>query len=154
MFGGATGRFARRRGSGRVPRARGRRRRGRPRCDGSVEHGKARRRQWHRGGARADGGFSIIIIFNHLSVKEGEAGQIVEQFANSRGNVQGFPGFLSMEVLRSEEEDEVLVITRWRDKDAFNSWVHSEEFKKAHGRSGRGGLLRGNPQMSAYEVAV
>jgi heme-degrading monooxygenase HmoA len=39
-------------------------------------------------------------------VKEGEAGQIVEQFANSRGNVQGFPGFLSMEVLRSEEEDE------------------------------------------------
>ena len=70
----------------------------------------------------------MITIFNRLSVKEGEAGQIVERFANSRGNVQGFPGFLSMEVLRSEGEDEVLVITRWRDKDAFNSWVYSEEF--------------------------
>jgi heme oxygenase (staphylobilin-producing) len=54
-------------------------------------------------------------------VKEGAAGQGVERFANSRGNVQGFPGFVSMEVLRSEGEDEVLVITRWRDKDAFNS---------------------------------
>ena len=32
------------------------------------------------------------------------------------GNVQGFPGFVSMEVLSSEVGDEVLVITRWQDK--------------------------------------
>ena len=31
---------------------------------------------------------------------------------------------------------------------------NSEEFKKAHGRSGGGDLLRGHPQMSAYEIAV
>ena len=96
----------------------------------------------------------MIAVINRLPVKEGAVDQIVERFANSRGNVQGFPGFLSMEVLRSEEEDEVLVITRWRDKGAFNSWVQGEEFKKAHGRSGSGDLLRGHPRMSAYEVAV
>lgn len=28
------------------------------------------------------------------------------------------------------------------------------EFKKAHGRTEVGGLLRGHPQMSAYDVAV
>ena len=100
----------------------------------------------------------MIAIFNRLPVKKGVAGQIVERFANSRGNVQGFPGFVSMEVLRSEEapegEDEVLIITRWRDREAFDAWVGSEEFKKAHGRSGGGDLLRGHPQMSAYEIAV
>jgi heme-degrading monooxygenase HmoA len=96
----------------------------------------------------------MIAIFNRLPVKEGAAGQIVERFANSRGNVQGVPGFVSMEVLSSETGDEVLVITRWRDKDAFNSWVHSDAFKRAHGRSGGGDLLRGHPQMSAYEIAV
>jgi len=36
------------------------------------------------------------------------------------------PGFVSMEVLRSEEapegEDEVLIITRWRDREAFDAW--------------------------------
>jgi heme-degrading monooxygenase HmoA len=95
----------------------------------------------------------MIAVINRLPVKEGAAGQIVERFANSQGNVQGFPGFVSMEVLRSEEADEVLVITRWRDKEAFDSWVHSDEFKKAHGRSG-GELLRGHPQMGTYEVAV
>ena len=40
------------------------------------------------------------------------------------------------------------------DKDAFDSWVHSDEFKKAHGRSDGSELLRGHPQMGTYEVAV
>jgi heme-degrading monooxygenase HmoA len=96
----------------------------------------------------------MIAVFNRLPVKEGAAGQIIERFANSRGNVQGFPGFVSMEVLRSEGEDEVLVITRWQSRDAFDAWVASEEFKKAHGRGGSGELLRGHPQMSTYEIAV
>ncbi len=96
----------------------------------------------------------MIAVINRLPIKEGAAGEVVERFANSRGNVQGFPGFVSMEVLSSEAEDEVLVITRWRDKDAFDSWVGSDAFKRAHGRSGGGDLLRGHPQMGTYEVAV
>ena len=96
----------------------------------------------------------MIAIINRLPVKEGAAGLVVERFANSRGSVQGFPGFVSMEVLSSEGADEVLVITRWQDKDAFDSWVMSDEFKKAHGRGGGGDLLRGHPQMGAYKIAV
>lgn len=96
----------------------------------------------------------MIAVFNRLPVKEGAAEQVAGLFANSRGNVQGFPGFVSMEVLRSQSEDEVLVITRWRDREAFDSWVGSEEFKKAHARGGAGELMRGHPQMSTYEVAV
>jgi len=96
----------------------------------------------------------MIAVINRLPVKEGAADRVVERFANSRGHVQDFSGFVSMEVLRSEVGDEVLVVTRWRDKDAFDSWVHSEAFKKAHGRSGGGDLLRGHPQMGTYEVSV
>jgi heme oxygenase (staphylobilin-producing) len=96
----------------------------------------------------------MIAIINRLPVKEGAADQVVERFANSQGEVQGFPGFVSMEVLNSEAGDEVLVITRWRDKDAFDSWVHSDAFKRAHERRGGGDLLRGHPQMGTYEVAV
>ena len=95
----------------------------------------------------------MIAVINRLPVKEGMADQVVERFANGRGFVQDFPGFVSMEVLRSEGADEVMVITRWRDKDAFDSWVQSDEFKKAHGRGGSE-LLRGHPQMGTYEVAV
>ena len=62
-----------------------------------------------------------------LPVNEGAADEVVERFSGSRGHVQDFPGFVSMEVLRSAEEDEVLVVTRWRDRAAFDAWVGSEE---------------------------
>ena len=91
---------------------------------------------------------------NSLPVAEGAADAVVERFAGSRGHVQDFPGFVSMEVLKSAEEDEVLVVTRWRDREAFDAWVGSEEFAKAHARGGTEGLLRGHPKMSSYEVAV
>ena len=96
----------------------------------------------------------MIAIFNSLPVKEGAAEEIVDRFAESRGHVQGFPGFVSMEVLKSDAEDEVLVVTRWRDRESFEAWVRSEEFAKAHGRSGAGGLLTGHPKMTSYRVAV
>jgi heme-degrading monooxygenase HmoA len=69
----------------------------------------------------------MIAVINRLPVKEGMANKVVERFANGRGFVQEFPGFVSMEVLRSEGADEVMVITRWRDNEAFDSWVTSEE---------------------------
>jgi heme-degrading monooxygenase HmoA len=96
----------------------------------------------------------MIAIMNSLPVKEGAADRVVERFASSRGYVQNFPGFVSMEVLRSEDASEVLVITRWRDREAFDNWVRSDEFSKAHGRGGGSDLLSGHPKMSSYEVAV
>ena len=96
----------------------------------------------------------MIAIFNSLPVKEGAADEIVDRFAESRGHVQGFPGFVSMEVLKSDAEDEVLVVTRWRDRESFDAWVGSEEFSRAHGRGGAGGLLKAHPKMTSYVIAV
>ena len=90
-------------------------------------------------------GARAIAIFNSLLVKEGGADWFVERFCESRGNVQGFPGFISMEVLRADAGDEVLVVTRWRDREAFDAWVRSDAFAKAHGRGGSEGLLGGTP---------
>ena len=69
----------------------------------------------------------MIAIMNSLPVNEGAADEVVERFSGSRGDVQDFPGFVSMEVLKSAEEDEVLAVTRWRDRAAFDAWVGSEE---------------------------
>jgi heme-degrading monooxygenase HmoA len=99
-------------------------------------------------------GGSMIAVINRLPVKEGMADQVVERFANGQGFVQTFPGFVSMEVLRAEETDDIVVITRWQDKADFDAWVASDAFKIAHGRGGGGGLLRGHPQMDTYEFTV
>ena len=63
------------------------------------------------------------MVGNSDLIEEGVADQIVERFAETRGHVEGFPGFVSMEVLCSEGADEMLATTRRRDKDTFNSWV-------------------------------
>ena len=47
-----------------------------------------------------------------LPLNEGAADEVVGRFSGSRGHVQDFPGFVSMEVLKSAEEDEVLVVVR------------------------------------------
>lgn len=96
----------------------------------------------------------MIAIFNSLPVKDGAADRIVERFTEGRGYVHEAPGFVSMEVLKSDGGDEVLVITRWEDRAAFDAWVNSEDFSRVHGRGGGEGLLRGHPKMSSYEVAV
>ena len=96
----------------------------------------------------------MIAITNRLPVKEGRADEVVERFAGNRGNVQNFPGFISMEVLRSQDAAEVLVITRWESREAFDRWVHSDSFRAAHSQSGDSDFLSGSPQMGSYEVAV
>jgi Antibiotic biosynthesis monooxygenase len=45
---------------------------------------------------------------------------MVDRFAESRGHVRGFPGFVSMEVLKSSEGDEVLVVTRLENRASFD----------------------------------
>ncbi len=94
----------------------------------------------------------MIAITNSLPVEEGAADAIVARFTESRGSVQSFPGFVSMEVLRSEDATEVLVVTRWESPEAFESWVGSEAFVQAHGKGGAGNLLTGRPKMSRYEI--
>lgn len=96
----------------------------------------------------------MIVITNRLPVKEGRADEVVERFSVNRGNVQDFPGFVSMEVLRSEDATEVLVITRWESREAFDSWVNSDSFRAAHNQSSGSDFLSGHPQMGAYDVAV
>jgi antibiotic biosynthesis monooxygenase len=46
---------------------------------------------------------------------------MVDRFAESRGHVRGFPGFVSMEVLKSSEGDEVLVVTRLENRASFDA---------------------------------
>lgn len=94
----------------------------------------------------------MIAIFNSLPVKAGAEDEVSDLFAASRGNVRGFPGFVSMEVLTSEGE--VLVVTRWEDRDSFDAWVGSEDFKAAHRGPGASEMMTGRPKMTTYEVAL
>ncbi len=69
----------------------------------------------------------MIAIFNSPPAREAAADRIVERFRENRGKVQGFTGFVFMEVLRTAAGDEVIVVTRWRDREALDARAHSEQ---------------------------
>jgi heme oxygenase (mycobilin-producing) len=77
-----------------------------------------------------------IVKINVLQVPEGRGEVLEQRFAARAGEVEKVDGFESFELLRpTEGTDRYLVVTRWRDEDAFRSWLTSDAFGRGHAQS-------------------
>ena len=100
-----------------------------------------------------------VIRINAITVPESGAGELARRFADRLGAVDDAEGFEGIELLRpTDGRTTWLVVTRWRDTDAFESWVASPAF--AHGHRGLSGRAADRPPVSthselwSYEVEV
>lgn len=92
-----------------------------------------------------------VVIINRITAGDKETlNEIVRRFKNRAGLVDKMDGFLGIELLVNEEDLEVLVLTRWRDKDSLEKWLNSEEFKRAHSGSRSGGGLNATSAGKIY----
>ncbi len=74
---------------------------------------------------------------NAITVREGSGDELARRFAQRAGAVDDADGFEGFELLQpSDERDVWLVLTRWRDEESFDAWLHSPAF--AHGHRGAG----------------
>jgi heme oxygenase (mycobilin-producing) len=77
-----------------------------------------------------------IVKINVLQVPEGRGEVLEQRFGARAGEVEKVDGFESFELLRpTEGTDRYLVVTRWRDEDAFQSWLTSDAFGRGHAQS-------------------
>jgi heme oxygenase (mycobilin-producing) len=77
-----------------------------------------------------------VVKINVLQVPEGRGEVLEQRFAARAGEVEKVDGFESFELLRPTEGfDRYLVVTRWRDEEAFQGWLSSQAFQKGHARS-------------------
>jgi heme oxygenase (mycobilin-producing) len=80
-----------------------------------------------------------VVKINVLQVPEGRGEVLEQRFATRAGEVDKVDGFESFELLRpTEGTDRYLVITKWRDDEAFQAWMNSSAFQKGHARAGGG----------------
>jgi heme oxygenase (mycobilin-producing) len=100
-----------------------------------------------------------VIKINAITVPEGSGDELGQRFAARAGAVDGQDGFEGFELLKpTDERNTWLVITRWRDEEAFQAWVNSPAF--AHGHRGTGGSEHGEAPVSvsselwSYEVST
>ena len=76
-----------------------------------------------------------FIAINAITVPDGGGDELARRFAARAGAVDQQEGFEGFELLRpADDRTTWLVMTRWRDEDAFKSWVSSPAFMHGHAR--------------------
>lgn len=76
-----------------------------------------------------------IVKINAITVADGEGDELARRFAKRAGAVESQDGFEGFELLQPVGDRNVwLVVTHWRDEAAFDAWVASRDFQKAHSR--------------------
>lgn len=76
-----------------------------------------------------------ILKINAITVPANSGDELARRFAQRAGAVDGQDGFEGFELLKPLDADRPvwLVVTRWRDEAAFQSWFSSRDFQAAHG---------------------
>ena len=102
-----------------------------------------------------------IIKINAITVPEEGGDELAKRFGARAGAVDDQDGFEGFELLRPTDDRRTwLVVTRWRDEDAFDAWVSSPAFGHGHRGAGGGGHGQGERPVSvsselwSYEVAL
>jgi heme-degrading monooxygenase HmoA len=75
------------------------------------------------------------IVINAITVPEGAGDELAKRFGARAGHVDNQDGFEGFELLRpADGRTQWLVVTRWRDKAAFEAWQSSAAFAHGHAR--------------------
>src|SRR3954471_11466588 len=74
-----------------------------------------------------------IVKINAITVPADSGDELAHRFAARAGAVDDQDGFEGFELLRpADERTTWLVVTRWRDEEAFQAWVTSPAFAHGH----------------------
>lgn len=101
-----------------------------------------------------------VIKINAITVPKDSGDELAHRFAARAGAVDGAEGFEGFELLKpTDERDQWLVLSRWRDEESFQAWVASPAFAHGHRsaaeRSGREAPkpVSTHSEVWSYEVA-
>src|ERR1044071_6478441 len=96
-----------------------------------------------------------VIKINAITVAADSGDELARRFAARAGAVDDQDGFEGFELLKPTDDRHTwLVVTRWRDEDAFNAWVSSPAFGAGHQSEGGGGHPHGGGDGEAPKRPV
>jgi heme-degrading monooxygenase HmoA len=101
----------------------------------------------------------MYVSVSRLRVEEDRVDELVAAFRGRAGLVDGFEGFVDLQVWRSDRDPgEVLMVSRWSDREHFKTYMKSQEHRVSHDRID-GGLkdairLERLEHLHTYEVVA
>ena len=94
----------------------------------------------------------MIVVANRISVAKGFEKAFEERFKNRARKVDKMPGFIRNEVLRPVGTEPYVIVTHWKNKESFEAWTESEEFKEAHKSRPPSDMFSGASAFEMHEV--
>ena len=77
----------------------------------------------------------MYVSMSRLRVAEGRAAELIEAFRRRAGLVDSAAGFIDLQVWQSDRDrGEILMVSRWRDREAFKAYMRSDEHRVSHER--------------------
>ena len=77
----------------------------------------------------------MYVSLSRLRVASERADELVEAFRNRAHLADHAAGFLALEVWRSDRDpDEVIMVSRWQNRESFRSYMRSREHAISHDR--------------------
>lgn len=77
-------------------------------------------------------GSGDYVVMNVVEVPATGTEAFEAAFAQRQSRLKDVDGFTGFELMRRDNDQEFLVIIRWRDEEAFSAWRNSDHFKHAH----------------------
>jgi heme oxygenase (mycobilin-producing) len=100
-------------------------------------------------------GRPMFVFISHLTVPEGDQESLERHFRERSGLVDGFPGFLYLQLMRPQAGPAThTFLTAWESREAFRSYMRSQEHATSHAREPGEIMGRTEVRHEAYEVLM
>jgi len=77
----------------------------------------------------------MYVSMSRLRVEPERSDELVAAFRRRAGLVESHDGFVDLQVWRSDRDrSEVLMVSRWTDREAFKAYMRSADHRLSHGR--------------------
>ena len=77
----------------------------------------------------------MYVSVSRLRIPQEDAPALVAAFRKRAHLVDGADGFVDLQVWQSDRDHgEILMVSRWRDRDCFKAYMRSDDHAVSHGR--------------------
>lgn len=77
----------------------------------------------------------VYVSVSRLRVEPDRSDDLIAAFRRRAGLVENHDGFIDLQVWRSDRDlGEVLMVSRWRDREAFTAYMKSQDHRTSHAR--------------------